>query len=127
MSTRRPGALAQVLTNLVMNAITHAFPPDKTGTIRLAIHPQAPGEVRLDFSDNGRGIPPQALGKVFDPFFTTKPVGQGTGLGLSIAYKIVTELHGGTITVDSSPGRGPTFTIRLPQDVVRHGNGSATG
>jgi signal transduction histidine kinase len=83
-----------------------------------------PGEVRIEtgvndekvfvrISDTGGGILPEDLGKIFDPFFTTKPVGEGTGLGLSLSYGIVTN-HGGTITVESTPGKGTTFTTLLP-------------
>jgi signal transduction histidine kinase len=72
-------------------------------------------EVRV--RDNGTGIPPEIREKLFQPFFTTKPTGEGTGLGLSISWDIVTQQHGGSITVDSQPGEFTEFTIRLP----RHG------
>jgi two-component system NtrC family sensor kinase len=70
-------------------------------------------EVRV--RDNGTGIPPEMKDKLFQPFFTTKPTGEGTGLGLSISYDIVTQQHGGTITVESEPGAFTEFTIRLPR------------
>jgi len=70
-------------------------------------------EVRV--RDNGVGIPPEHRDKLFQPFFTTKPTGEGTGLGLSISYDIVTQEHGGTITVESEPGQFTEFTVRLPQ------------
>jgi signal transduction histidine kinase len=70
-------------------------------------------EVRI--RDNGVGIPPEIKDKLFQPFFTTKPTGEGTGLGLSISYDIVTQEHGGTITVDSKVGEFAEFTIRLPR------------
>ncbi len=70
-------------------------------------------EVRV--RDNGVGIRPEYRDKLFQPFFTTKPTGEGTGLGLSISYDIVTQEHGGTITVDSEPGRFTEFTVRLPR------------
>jgi two-component system NtrC family sensor kinase len=70
-------------------------------------------EVRI--RDNGVGIPPEIKDKLFQPFFTTKPTGEGTGLGLSISYDIVTQQHGGTITVDSRVGEYTEFTIRLPR------------
>jgi signal transduction histidine kinase len=70
-------------------------------------------EVRI--RDNGSGIPPEARDKLFQPFFTTKPTGEGTGLGLSISYEIVTQQHGGSITVDSEEGAFTEFTIRLPR------------
>jgi two-component system NtrC family sensor kinase len=70
-------------------------------------------EVRI--RDNGTGIVPENKDKLFQPFFTTKPTGEGTGLGLSISYDIVTQQHGGTITVDSRVGEFTEFTIRLPQ------------
>jgi signal transduction histidine kinase len=78
-------------------------------------------EVRI--RDNGTGIPPAIRDKLFQPFFTTKPTGEGTGLGLSISYDIVTQQHGGTITVDSEPGAFTEFTVRLP----RRGSGIITG
>jgi signal transduction histidine kinase len=65
--------------------------------------------------DNGIGIAPELRDKLFQPFFTTKPTGEGTGLGLSISYDIVTQLHGGTIKVDSTPGKFTEFIIRLPR------------
>jgi signal transduction histidine kinase len=70
-------------------------------------------EVRVH--DNGIGIPAEIKDKLFQPFFTTKPTGEGTGLGLSISYDIVTQQHGGTITVESEPGRFTEFTVRLPR------------
>ena len=70
-------------------------------------------EVRV--GDNGTGIPSDIKDKLFQPFFTTKPTGEGTGLGLSISYDIVTQQHGGTITVDSKVGEFTEFTVRLPR------------
>ena len=61
------------------------------------------------------GVPPENRDKLFQPFFTTKPTGEGTGLGLSISYEIVTQQHGGTITVDSEVGDFTEFTVRLPR------------
>ncbi|MBV8120837.1 MAG: HAMP domain-containing histidine kinase, partial [Alphaproteobacteria bacterium] len=72
--------------------------------------------VEIRVRDNGIGIPPEIKDKLFQPFFTTKPSGEGTGLGLSISYDIVTQQHGGRITVDSRPGEFTEFTIRLPRD-----------
>jgi PAS domain S-box-containing protein len=73
------------------------------------------GEVEIRVRDNGTGIPPEIRDKLFQPFFTTKPTGEGTGLGLSISWDIVTQQHGGTITVDSRAGEFTEFTIRLPR------------
>jgi two-component system, NtrC family, sensor kinase len=71
--------------------------------------------VEIGVRDNGTGIPPEHREKLYQPFFTTKPTGEGTGLGLSISYEIVTQQHGGTITVDSELGRFTEFTVRLPR------------
>jgi signal transduction histidine kinase len=71
--------------------------------------------VEIRVHDNGTGIPPEIKDKLFQPFFTTKPTGEGTGLGLSISYDIVTQQHGGTITVDSRVGEFTEFTVRLPR------------
>jgi signal transduction histidine kinase len=76
---------------------------------------EANDAVEVRVRDNGTGIPPEIKDKLFQPFFTTKPTGEGTGLGLSISYDIVTQQHGGTITVESEPGMFTEFTIRLPR------------
>ena len=80
-------------------------------------------EVEIRVRDNGTGIPPESRDRLFQPFFTTKPTGEGTGLGLSISYDIVTQQHGGTISVDSEVGAFTEFTVRLP----RRAHGATTG
>jgi signal transduction histidine kinase len=72
-------------------------------------------EVEIRIRDNGTGVPPEIKDKLFQPFFTTKPTGEGTGLGLSISYDIVTQQHGGAITVDSRVGEFTEFIVRLPR------------
>jgi signal transduction histidine kinase len=72
-------------------------------------------EVEIRVRDNGAGIPPEIKDRLFQPFFTTKATGERTGLGLSISCDIVTQQHGGTITVDSEVGEFAEFTIRLPR------------
>ena len=105
----------QVVMNLVSNAID-ACSPGGTVTVRTSAED---GQVRIDVLDDGHGIDPAIRDRIFDPFFTTKPIGKGTGLGLSISYGIVQD-HGGTIEVDSTPGEGSRFTVRLPlQPAVR--------
>jgi len=76
---------------------------------------EADDGVEVRVRDNGTGIPTDIKDKLFQPFFTTKPTGEGTGLGLSISYEIVTQQHGGTITVDSEVGDFTEFTVRLPR------------
>jgi two-component system NtrC family sensor kinase len=71
-------------------------------------------QVHIQVQDNGTGMSEAVQAKIFQPFFTTKPSGEGTGLGLSLAYDIITKGHGGTLAVDSKPGRGTEFIISLP-------------
>ncbi|MHB1555855.1 MAG: sensor histidine kinase [Isosphaeraceae bacterium] len=107
----RAARLHQVVVNLLMNAID-ACPPEGTVTVRTGPDPEHQG-IRIEVSDTGCGIDPAIRERIFDPFFTTKPLGEGTGLGLSISYGIVEE-HGGTIEVQSTPGSGSCFTVRVP-------------
>jgi signal transduction histidine kinase len=82
----------------------------------LTVSTRAVGDtIKVQVRDNGTGIPPEIRDRLFQPFFTTKPTGEGTGLGLSISYDIITQQHGGTITVESEPGACTEFTIRLPR------------
>ena len=81
---------------------------------------EAKNAVEVKIRDNGTGIPADIRDKLFQPFFTTKPTGEGTGLGLSISYDIITQQHGGSITVDSKVGEYSEFTIRLPRTPRRH-------
>ena len=83
--------------------------------------------VEIKVRDNGVGMPPDVQAKLFTPFFTTKPTGEGTGLGLSISYDIVTQQHGGTITVESRAGEFTEFTVRLPRRRQPAGPVTATG
>jgi PAS domain S-box-containing protein len=111
------GELKQVFVNLIVNA-AHAIEDTvgdsgDHGTIRISTRTDGDDAV-ITVADSGGGIPEQLHDRVFDPFFTTKKVGRGTGQGLAISRSIVTERHGGTILLESAPGRGTTFEIRLP-------------
>jgi two-component system NtrC family sensor kinase len=104
-----PNQLQQVIMNMITNA-AQAMPEGGTLTLRT----EKTGDfVEIEIRDTGDGIQQENLTKIFDPFFTTKKVGRGTGLGLSISYRII-EKHGGFIDVDSEPGKGTSFTIKLP-------------
>jgi two-component system, NtrC family, sensor kinase len=107
-----PGALSQVLTNLVLNSVMHAYAPGVPGRLTLRLDQPAPGQVRLRYSDDGRGIPPEDLPQIFDPFFSTHA--EGSGLGLHIVHNAVTGALRGTLAAESEPGRGAHFTITLP-------------
>jgi PAS domain S-box-containing protein len=104
-----PQQINQVIANLLVNA-SQAM--DKHGVITVTSR-QEGEQVVLSISDTGRGMTEEVRKRIFEPFFTTREVGEGTGLGLSIAYGIIKQ-HDGEITVQSEPGRGTTFTIRLP-------------
>ncbi len=103
--------LGQVFLNLFINA-GHAMAGKKDAELRVTTKDIA-GAVEISVSDSGAGMPPEVMKHIFEPFFTTKPVGVGTGLGLSICHSII-EKHRGQIEVQSTPGAGTTFVIRLP-------------
>jgi signal transduction histidine kinase len=112
-----PEEFNQVLTNLVQNAI-EASPDDGTG--RVEVHGRnEDGRFVLSVRDNGHGIKPEDRARLFTPFFTTKGPGRGMGLGLTIAWRVVQSL-GGTLDIDSVPGQGARFTVRVPQSQPAH-------
>jgi len=104
-----PAKINQVIMNLLSNAID-ASPAGAQVLVRTAVQDDM---VEISVADHGSGIDPAVCSRIFDPFFTTKPQGKGLGLGLSISYGIVRD-HGGDIEVQSAPGRGATFTVRIP-------------
>ena len=107
--------IKQVLFNLITNAAQAMAEQTREINPRLILRLAPDGDyVRIEVEDNGPGMDEETRKRVFEPFYTTKEVGVGTGLGLSVSYFIVTENHGGTIEVASSPGHGTRFTIRLP-------------
>jgi signal transduction histidine kinase len=115
------GQLNQVWMNLLTNAAQAIGP--HSGEVRIVTRRQVEA-VSVKISDTGGGIPPEDLKQIFDPFFTTKPIGEGTGLGLSISYSII-EKHGGKISVESTVGKGTTFTALIPLD-LRHREAQST-
>ena len=109
-----PGAFAQVLTNLLLNCVEHAFVPEQGG--RIEVRARLRGEmVDMEVADNGRGIPADIIDRVFDPFFTTRRGQGGTGLGLNIVYNLVVKQFNGTISARSTVGQGTEFLLRLPR------------
>ncbi|HUS25651.1 MAG TPA: ATP-binding protein [Candidatus Binatia bacterium] len=110
----QPGAISQVVSNLVMNALTHAFEGRTQGRVMLHVHSQGE-EAWLDVADDGRGIPESDQPRIFEPFFTTRRGQGGSGLGLHIVYNLVTQTLRGRIDVESTPGRGTRFLVRFPR------------
>ena len=105
--------LNQVFLNLIVNAADAVEETHRRGVIRVTTTVDG-ADVLIAVSDTGGGIPEHIRAKVFDPFFTTKEVGRGTGQGLPLARAVVTDGHGGTLSLDTEPGVGTTLTVRLP-------------
>lgn len=110
-----PGPYGQVLTNLFLNAVAHAFPNGRPGTIEIQARASGKDNVEIIFADNGCGMSLDVRRRAFDPFFTTRRDQGGTGLGLHIVYSIVTNRLGGRLDLDSSPGVGTRIQILLPR------------
>ena len=107
--------IQQVLLNLIRNA-AQALGEHSNGPPIICVKVgQTDKHAIVTVDDNGAGMADEVSRHIFEPFFTTKEIGQGTGLGLSVSYFIVTEHHGGSIDVDSTPGEGTRFTIKLPK------------
>ncbi len=114
-----PGEINQAFLNIIVNAASavkerlESDPSSGMGRIKILTR-QDSDWVVIEISDNGVGIPKEIQSKIFDPFFTTREVGQGSGQGLTVAYLAVVKMHAGMISVQSEPGGGTTFTMRLP-------------
>lgn len=110
-----PGAIYQIIVNLVMNSIVHGFEGADAGTIRIVAGAEN-GIVTLVYSDNGRGMSDDVRRRVFEPFFTTRRGQGGSGLGMHIAYNLTTQVLRGTLTCESALGQGVKFTVMFPID-----------
>lgn len=110
-----PGAIGQIVTNFVSNAVMHGFDGRGAGTMTLSAREPGADTVELEFTDDGSGISDEHLRHVFDPFFTTKLGKGGSGLGLNIVYNLATQVLGGEIRVESVPGKGTRFALSLPR------------
>src|SRR5229473_1114470 len=110
-----PGPYGQVLTNLFLNSVAHAFPDGKPGAVDIQVRESGKDNVEIIFSDNGCGMSLDVRRRAFDPFFTTRRDQGGTGLGLHIVYSIVTNRLGGRLDLDSSPGGGTRIQMILPR------------
>jgi PAS domain S-box-containing protein len=110
-----PGPYGQVLTNLFLNSVAHAFPDGRPGEVHIEVRGSGRDNVEILFSDNGCGMSLDVRRRAFDPFFTTRRDQGGTGLGLHIVYSIVTNRLGGRLDLDSEPGNGTRIQIILPR------------
>ena len=118
-----PGEFNQVILNMLVNAahaITDVVGDGARGKGVITVTTRQVGEfAEIRISDTGCGITPEIREKIFDPFFTTKQVGKGTGQGLAIAHDVIVNKHGGTIGLESEPGKGSTFIIKIPVNPVQ--------
>jgi signal transduction histidine kinase len=110
-----PGSYGQILTNLFLNAVNHAFGDGRSGTISISARARGHDDIEISFADNGAGMTPDVQRQAFDPFFTTRRNEGGTGLGLHIVYNLVTQQLGGRMMLESRPGQGTTFRIIMPR------------
>ncbi|WP_415914833.1 sensor histidine kinase [Rhodopseudomonas palustris] len=110
-----PGSYGQILTNLFLNAVNHAFPAGCAGGISISARPRGVDDIEIIFADTGIGMTPEVQRQAFDPFFTTRRNEGGTGLGLHIVYNLVTQQLGGRMMLESRPGQGTIFRIIMPR------------
>lgn len=112
-----PGAVSQIVTNMVVNSLVHGFERDQPGNISVRAVLEDDGWVGFDYADDGAGMDRDTLDKLFDPFFTTKRGTGGSGLGAHILYNLVTGALGGTVRVESAPGEGLRYHLRFPRSL----------
>jgi signal transduction histidine kinase len=110
-----PGSYGQILTNLFLNAVNHAFVDGRSGNISISARARGQDDVEINFADDGAGMSPDVQRQAFDPFFTTRRNEGGTGLGLHIVYNLVTQQLGGRMMLESRLGQGTTFRIIMPR------------
>ena len=115
-----PGVLTQVLANLILNSVRHAFADQAAPLIEIRLQEQGE-QVLLDYRDNGCGVPESLRERIFEPFFTTKRGSGGSGLGLNIVYNLVTRKLGGKLEFSSQPGQGVHFRLSLPRELPAFG------
>lgn len=108
-----PGAIYQIISNLLLNSVAHAFDKNQHGNIKISAHKDS-GKTVFEYEDDGKGIDAAHIHKIFDPFFTTRRGQGGSGLGLSIVYNLVTSTLKGTIVAQSTLGKGTKFQIIIP-------------
>ena len=117
-----PGAMSQIITNLIMNSLIHGFKDRASGVIRIRAE-EKDDSVTITYSDNGVGIPQENLPRIYDPFFTTNRAHGGSGLGMNIVYNLITNKLNGSIQCISTPDQGTTFIIQLPIEKGSETNG----
>ncbi len=122
-----PGAVSQVLTNMIVNSIDHAYEPDQSGQLMVAVEMLEAERVMIRYTDDGKGMTNDVLARIFDPFFTTRRGSGGSGLGMHIVYNIVSRTLGGDITVESAPGVGTCFMVNLPRVAPNQMSGQTNG
>jgi two-component system NtrC family sensor kinase len=110
-----PGAFSQIITNLVMNSLNHAFALEEEGSLSIHVTDHQ-NSIMLAYSDDGKGMMQEVLDHIFDPFFTTSRGKGGTGLGMNIVYNLVTQSLNGTIHCSSTLGQGSLFIITIPKE-----------
>ena len=115
-----PATLSQVIENLILNALNHAFPARAGGVLRLSVRLNGPERVILELQDDGVGIASSDLQRIFSPFVHTRLAQGRYGLGLHVSYNLVTSLLQGQIRIESSAGAGTTVTLDLPLQVARN-------
>jgi signal transduction histidine kinase/ligand-binding sensor domain-containing protein len=113
-----PGALYQIVVNLVINSIVHAFDEGHGGRIGISARREG-DEVVIDYRDDGKGMSESVQKRVFEPFFTTRRGTGGSGLGLHIVYNLATQILGGSVSCESTPGKGTLFRVVLPRIAPR--------
>ena len=121
-----PGAIMQIVTNLIMNSLIHGFADGLPGEIFINV--ESVGDaVALSYRDTGVGMDKEQRDRIYDPFYTTKRGSGGTGLGMNIVYNLVTQTLKGSILLETSPGQGAVFLLTLPRDPDQTAEAAASG